>query len=199
MYPKSHTAPSAPYTRPTQWLSRPPPIQKLGAENHMLQLNSWWWAYVSETCRAKNISITLPSCMKLSFHFISWGRCTVKQPLRPYMFLGAFKNHCERLLLASSCWAVCPPGITLFPLGGYWWNLFYHILLKSLNHIKSEMSLHTKTYRNMLVSCWLTDTWNYLCEVINQKQAETGRQKEYELRRHINTVRMRVIREKSPL
>jgi len=33
------TAPSAPYTRPTQLLSRPPPIQKLGAENHMLQLN----------------------------------------------------------------------------------------------------------------------------------------------------------------
>ena len=25
--------------RPTQWFSRPPPIQKLGAENHMLQLN----------------------------------------------------------------------------------------------------------------------------------------------------------------
>ena len=35
---KSH-APSAPYTRPTQRLSRPPPIQKLGAQNHMLQLN----------------------------------------------------------------------------------------------------------------------------------------------------------------
>jgi len=33
------TAPSAPYTRPTQRLSRPPPIQKLGAENRMLQLN----------------------------------------------------------------------------------------------------------------------------------------------------------------
>ena len=32
-------APSAPYTRPTQRLSRPPPIQKLGAENRMLQLN----------------------------------------------------------------------------------------------------------------------------------------------------------------
>jgi len=31
--------PSTPYTRPTQRLSRPPPIQKLGAENHMLQLN----------------------------------------------------------------------------------------------------------------------------------------------------------------
>jgi len=33
------TAPPAPYKRPTQRLSRPPPIQKLGAENHMLQLN----------------------------------------------------------------------------------------------------------------------------------------------------------------
>jgi len=32
------TATSAPYTRPTQPLSRPQPIQKLGAENHMLQL-----------------------------------------------------------------------------------------------------------------------------------------------------------------
>jgi len=35
----SRTAPSAPYTRPTQRLSRPPPFQKLGAEHHMLQLN----------------------------------------------------------------------------------------------------------------------------------------------------------------
>jgi len=33
------TAPSAPYTRPTQRLSRPPPIHKLGAENYKLQLN----------------------------------------------------------------------------------------------------------------------------------------------------------------
>jgi len=33
------TAPSAPYTQPTQRLSRTPPIQKLGAENHKLQLN----------------------------------------------------------------------------------------------------------------------------------------------------------------
>jgi len=33
------TAPSAPYTRPTQRLSRPPPIHKLGAENHMPQIN----------------------------------------------------------------------------------------------------------------------------------------------------------------
>jgi len=76
-------APSAPYTRPTQRLSRPPPIQKLGAENHTLQLNiycSWWWTYVPETCRAKNTSIKLPSCIKLAFHFISWGKWTVKQP-----------------------------------------------------------------------------------------------------------------------
>ena len=33
------TAPSAPHTRPTQRLSRPPPFQKIGAENHKLQLN----------------------------------------------------------------------------------------------------------------------------------------------------------------
>ena len=71
-----HT-PSAPYTRPTQRLSRPPPIQKLGAENRMLQLNiqcSWWWAYVPETRRAKNTSIKLPCCIKLAFQIISWGR-----------------------------------------------------------------------------------------------------------------------------
>jgi len=30
---------SGAYTRPTQRFSRPPPIQKLGAENHMLRLN----------------------------------------------------------------------------------------------------------------------------------------------------------------
>jgi len=64
----------APYTWPTHRLSRPPPIQKLDAENHMLQLNiqfSWWWAYVPKTCRVKNTSIKLPSCIKLAFHFIS--------------------------------------------------------------------------------------------------------------------------------
>ena len=33
------TAPSKQYTQPTQRLSGPPPIYKLGAENHMLQLN----------------------------------------------------------------------------------------------------------------------------------------------------------------
>jgi len=29
------------------------------------------YAYVPETCRAKNTSIKLPSCIKLAFHFIS--------------------------------------------------------------------------------------------------------------------------------
>ena len=33
-------APYTPYTRPTQRLSRQPSIQNLGAENHMLQLNT---------------------------------------------------------------------------------------------------------------------------------------------------------------
>jgi len=62
---------SAQYTRPTQQLSRPPPIQKLGAENHMLQLNiqcCWWWAYVPETCRAKNISIKYNYLVASSWH-----------------------------------------------------------------------------------------------------------------------------------
>ena len=36
----SRTAPSATKTRPTQRLSRPPPIQKLGAGNHMCNSTS---------------------------------------------------------------------------------------------------------------------------------------------------------------
>ena len=74
--------PSAPHTRPTQRLSRPPPIQKLGAENHILRLNiqcSWWCAYVPETCRTKNTLIKLPCCIKLAFQIISWERCAVKK------------------------------------------------------------------------------------------------------------------------
>ena len=91
--------PSAPYTRPTQRLSRPPPIQKLCAENHMLQLNiqcSWWWAYVPETCRAKN-RIKLSWCIKLAFKVISWGRCTVKQPSRRTQSQ-VFSTKCESRL-----------------------------------------------------------------------------------------------------
>jgi len=87
---------SAPHTRPTQWLSRPPPIQKLGAENHILQLNiqcSWWCTYVPETYRTKNTSIKLPCCIKLAFQVISWGRCTVKQPSSFYQII----QQCENL------------------------------------------------------------------------------------------------------
>ena len=71
-----------PHTRPAQRLSRPPPIQKLGAENHILQINiwcSWWWAYVHETCRARNTLIKLPCCVRLAFQIMSWGRCAFKQ------------------------------------------------------------------------------------------------------------------------
>ena len=47
---------------------------KTRCRKHMLQLNiscSWWWAYVPETCRAKNTSIKLPCCIKLAFQIIS--------------------------------------------------------------------------------------------------------------------------------
>ena len=83
----SRIAASAPHTWSRQWLSRPPPFQILGAENHMLQLNiecSWWWAYAPETCQAKNTLIKLPCCINLAFQVITWGRCTVKQPWSLY-------------------------------------------------------------------------------------------------------------------
>ena len=34
-----------------------------------------------------NHTSDLPSCVKLAFHFISWGRCTVKQPSKIPIFL----------------------------------------------------------------------------------------------------------------
>jgi len=46
---------------------------------------SWWWAYVPETCRAKNTLIKSPCCIKLAFQIISWGRRTIKQPSSVYM------------------------------------------------------------------------------------------------------------------
>ena len=103
----TRTATSAPQTRPTQRLSRP--IQKLGAENHMLQLNiwsSWWWASVPETCRAKNTSIKLPCCIKLAFQIISWGRCTVKQPsslISQYLAIILHHAYCRRLETGVKC------------------------------------------------------------------------------------------------
>ena len=71
--------------------------KKLGAENHMLQLNikcSWWWVSVPKIYRAKNALIKLPCCIKLAFQVISWARCTVKQPTNLIFPWDAFKASC---------------------------------------------------------------------------------------------------------
>jgi len=54
-----------------------------------------------KTCRAKNTSIKLPSCIKLAFHFITRGRCTVKQPSRIYQDARSseFQNIKLRLII----------------------------------------------------------------------------------------------------
>ena len=104
------TAPSAPHTRPTQQLSSPPPTQKLGAENRMLQLNvwcSWWCAYVPEICRAKNTLIKLPCCITLAFQIISWGRCTVKQPSSRAILREVITPSVRALHFQSSLRQIC--------------------------------------------------------------------------------------------
>jgi len=50
-------------------------------------------------CRAKNTSIKLLSCIKFAFHFISWGRCTVKQPSN--YRLRHHRHHCSRRRVVS--------------------------------------------------------------------------------------------------
>jgi len=58
----------------------------------MLSCSIWFYCtdYVPEAHRPKNTSIKLPSCVKLAFHFISLGRCAVKQPSSyPYVALHA--------------------------------------------------------------------------------------------------------------
>jgi len=63
------------------------------------QLMFLWWVYVPETCRAKNTSITLHCRIKLAFHFIPWGRCTVKQPSKfdfTWSFTGFFQCRSHR-------------------------------------------------------------------------------------------------------
>ena len=110
----------------------------------MLQLDiqcSWRWAYVPETCQAKNTSIKLPSCIKLTFHFISWGRCTVKQPSRFYSVLKwtelnkkfALKNAVYRLL-----WEIC----SIFPIP--WESMKYESLLIKFYNTKCKVSLDTE-------------------------------------------------------
>jgi len=135
------TEPSAPYTRPTQQLSRPPPIQKLGAGNHILQLNiqcSWWWANVPETCRAKNTSIKLPRCIKLPFHFISWGRCAVKQHSRFYSVLKWTELTKHFVLKNGVCRLLCEICLT-FPIP--WESTTFEILLLKFYDTKYKVSL----------------------------------------------------------
>ena len=79
----SRTATSAPHTRPTQRLSRPPPIQKLGAKNHMLQLNiqcSWWWAYIPETSRVKNTYLLTYSMVQSPSWEANWFEASQEIP-----------------------------------------------------------------------------------------------------------------------
>ena len=86
----------------------------------MLQLNvwcSWWWAYVPETYRAKNILIKLRCCIKLAFQIISWGRCTVKQPSSMNIFPCTldYREEYERF---------SHPAFHSF--AGCWWHCLYY-------------------------------------------------------------------------
>jgi len=104
-----------------------------------VQLNiwrSWWWAYVPETCRAKNTSIKsikLPYCVKLAFHIILWGICTVKRPSRFAVL------HWEMSLI-NGCIPVqyCPHrvhiGVQTF------WCLSHHLI--DLQHVAAVMSCY---------------------------------------------------------
>ena len=128
------TSPSAPHTRPTQRLSRPPPIQKLGAENHLLQLNiwySWWWAYVSETCRAKNTSINLRCCIKLACHFTSRRRSTVKQPSKLTVF-----KLINKVSLVFETWALISNYVILISF-----YFFYRLILNEARRFGSRLCL----------------------------------------------------------
>ena len=56
--------------------------------------------YVPETRRATDTPIKLPSCIKLAFHYISWGRCTATQATRYFVqkpFIFFFRNFCHIL------------------------------------------------------------------------------------------------------
>ena len=107
----------------------------------MLQLNIWcslWWAYVPKTCRAKNTSVKLPYCMKLAFHIISRGRCTVKQPSwciflwYPSLFLSFILSVCTLCMCCHSshtlcfasdlCWSLCH---ALHHSNGFMFSIFF--------------------------------------------------------------------------
>ena len=77
-------APSAPYTVALNTTTHPKTrCTKPYAATHHLML---MMVYVPETYRAKNTSIKLPSCIKLAFHIISWGRCRSINPQHALLF-----------------------------------------------------------------------------------------------------------------
>ena len=96
---RATTATSITHAGPMQRLSRPPPTQKLGAENHMLQLNiqcSWWWTYVPETCRAKNTLIKLPFYNMLAFQVVSFCTTSLAQRTKLIFWRSAVFSGCLR-------------------------------------------------------------------------------------------------------
>ena len=66
-------------------------------------------ACVPETCGAKNMSIKLPICFKLAFHFISWGRCTFKKHLK---FIAVFTSPHQWATSSGSLINSNPPSHT---------------------------------------------------------------------------------------
>jgi len=69
------------------------------ATQHLMLLMMGVWP---ETCRAKTTSIKLLRCIKLAFHFISWGRHTVKQPSCFKFVVRSSPNAIDRLFFLES-------------------------------------------------------------------------------------------------
>jgi hypothetical protein len=144
------------------------PSKKLGAENHMLQLVwcSWWWSYVPETCRAKNISIKLPRCIKLAFHIISWGRCTFKQPSNnKCVYWSVLYVKCVPKCWQHSAWTAWPS--KLGPTGCPKTSVTFY---QSMQHkVPEEHRSHLHCRRSlkscMLVPCYNT-AWHHILQVI---------------------------------
>jgi len=85
---------------------------------HATQLNilgSWWWAYVPETCRAKNTSIELPICIKLAFHIILWTKSVFALYVHLVVVLRSTANKRtkrrirkrNKLILFTRVWMLC--------------------------------------------------------------------------------------------
>jgi len=113
---------------------------------------SWWWAYVPGTCRAKNTSIKLPSCIKLAFHFIScrqdvehrqWSDFWATRHLRLREF-----GHDDRPICAAQS-----------SLGRFKWtrmmpHFFSPLLQKKIDHFETE-SNRWRQITGLLFFFWL--------------------------------------------